>query len=275
MSEIKFTGEEDDLLVKLVLENPLLFDPEVESYKHSKSREKTWKIIGGKLNKSGADCKKRWKYIRDSYNRFKRKRRLGTGSAVPTKNSKWEFFQRLQFLDLVSTERSTTSNIDQGAPVPVPAPVPSPSASSTSTQFETESEIIEECPKETSQSPKPPLLRRKIRCDKNIQDASLDCLVKRDESRQLTMHQLSAITTESEDDVASFGNHVKAVLRKLQPRLRIQAKNDIFNILSKYELKQMDMQEEGSLTRGTLNPSTTETSSIPQDVLTRSPSHPT
>ncbi|XP_021932262.1 transcription factor Adf-1-like [Zootermopsis nevadensis] len=118
MAEIKFTGDQDEQLVKIVAENRLLFDPEVESYKDGNIRDNVWKAIAGKLNKSDGDCKKRWKYIRDSYNRFKRKRNMSTGSASPPKNSKWDFFKRLQFLELVSTERPTASNVDSDSAVP-------------------------------------------------------------------------------------------------------------------------------------------------------------
>lgn len=72
------------------------------------------------------------------------------------------------------------------------------------------------------------------------------------------MQQLSAntSTTEIDDDVTSFANHVKSVLRKIHPRLKVQAKNEMFNVLTKYEMIQMYMQEERSLSSGMSNPST-------------------
>ncbi|KDR07173.1 hypothetical protein L798_03121 [Zootermopsis nevadensis] len=178
---------------------------------------------------------------------------MSTGSAAPPKNSKWDFFKRLQFLELVSTERPTACNVDSDSAVP------STSNSPANAQFETQNENSEGCPNEASQSSKPPPPRRKRR-NNNLDDI-LDYLVKRDESRQIAMKQLSANTaTEIEDDIASFGNHVKAVLRKLHPRLKIQAKNDIYNILSKYEVIHMDMQEATSVTSGMSNQTISEVS---------------
>lgn len=131
---------------------------------------------------------------------------MSTGSAAPPKNSKWDFFKRLQFLEPVSTERPTASNVE--------------SDSAANAQFETRTENSEGCPDEASQSSVPQPPRRKRR--NNNHDDILDNLVQ----------QLSANTdTEIEDEIASFGNHVKA------PRLKIQA-----NILSHYEVIQMDMR---------------------------------
>ncbi|KAJ4437262.1 hypothetical protein ANN_17399 [Periplaneta americana] len=71
------------------------------------------------------------------------------------------------------------------------------------------------------------------------------------------MQKLSTNTsTEIEDDITSFGNHVKSVLRKLHPRLKVQANNEIFNVLTKYEVIEMNMLEERSLSSGISNPST-------------------
>lgn len=59
---------------------------------------------------SGDECKKRWKYIRDSYNRFRRKNKVGTGSAAQSKNSKNQLYERLNFLK-VSAEAEGIKNI--------------------------------------------------------------------------------------------------------------------------------------------------------------------
>ncbi|KDQ71521.1 hypothetical protein L798_09516 [Zootermopsis nevadensis] len=138
---------------------------------------------------------------------------MPTGSAEPPTNSNWDFSKGLQFLE------PSTSNLPANA------------------QFQTQTENNEGCPDEASQSsvPQPPPQKRR----NNNYDYNLDYLVKRD-----AMQQLRANTaTEIEDDIALFGNYVKAVLRKLHPRMTIQAKNDLYNILSEYEVKQLDMQE--------------------------------
>lgn len=193
---------------------------------------------------------------------------MSTGSAAPPKNSKWEFFERLQFLELVPTERSTASNVYSDSTVP--------STWTANEQSETQSGKSVQCPNEAPQSqkltPPPPPPNKKRR---KKEDDFLDYLKKRDESRQMLMEELSAKTsaTEIEDDVTSFGNNVKSVLRKLNPRLKIQAKNEIFNILTKYEMLQMDMQET-SLSPA-MSSSTTSFISQYSPVSTPSTSEPT
>lgn len=60
---------------------------------------------------SGNDCKKRWKYIRDSYNRCKRKNKLPTGSSAALKSTKWMLFERLRFLEKIPTERASVATV--------------------------------------------------------------------------------------------------------------------------------------------------------------------
>lgn len=49
------------------------------------------------------DCKKRWRNIRDTYMRNKKK--LGTGSAATLAKKKWPLAGRVAFLDHVEYER--------------------------------------------------------------------------------------------------------------------------------------------------------------------------
>ncbi|KAL4120164.1 hypothetical protein QTP88_012894 [Uroleucon formosanum] len=71
-------------------------------------KDAKWKEISQKIGKSVEDCKKRWKNIRDSYNRNKRK--LGTGSERSLRK-KWPLAAHVSFLDKVQHERSYSSNI--------------------------------------------------------------------------------------------------------------------------------------------------------------------
>lgn len=51
------------------------------------------------------DCKKRWRNIKDTYNKKKRSRKLGTGSAAKDKPSKWMLADILSFMDSATYER--------------------------------------------------------------------------------------------------------------------------------------------------------------------------
>lgn len=48
-----FTTEDDELLISLVSEHPLLYDLNDGEYKNSKKKDKTWNEISMELNKKG------------------------------------------------------------------------------------------------------------------------------------------------------------------------------------------------------------------------------
>ncbi|XP_022160159.1 uncharacterized protein LOC111026387 [Myzus persicae] len=57
------------------------------------------------------DCKKRWKNIKDTYNKKRRGRKLGTGSATKEKPSKWILEDALSFMDTAINERQSVKNV--------------------------------------------------------------------------------------------------------------------------------------------------------------------
>ncbi|KAL1490059.1 hypothetical protein ABEB36_012803 [Hypothenemus hampei] len=223
MTDKKFSVEEDNLLTDLVEENRPLYNPQNESYKDMRIRDNIWSDIGEKLQKTDEECKKRWKYIRDSYNRYKRKRKCITGSASKSKTSKWDFFERLRFLERVPIERNTESSIQQ-------------------INDKEDSQPLSEVPQP------PPSRARSTRPSRRTikhHDELLQFMKEREESRQKLIKGLSQTNNQDiDDDVTTFANHVKSVLTKLSPRLKLDAKNEIFATLSKYEKLHLDIQEE-------------------------------
>eukprot|EP00102_Acyrthosiphon_pisum_P024189 XP_016661399.1 PREDICTED: transcription factor Adf-1-like [Acyrthosiphon pisum] len=77
MSKIVFSPSEDETLVQEVQKNPILYNIEEVDYRNIITKDRIWKEISIKIDKSVDDTKKRWKNIRDSYARNKRK--PGTG----------------------------------------------------------------------------------------------------------------------------------------------------------------------------------------------------
>jgi len=128
-SKLVFSPSEDEILIQEVQANSILYDLADTNYKNI-----LWKIVSGRKYPSRLenlvskkfqifsiikniisfyvitwtqfdnlvdDTKKRWKNIRDSYSRNKRK--PGTGSAATKK--KWNLAPHLSFLDRVMSER--------------------------------------------------------------------------------------------------------------------------------------------------------------------------
>lgn len=48
-----FTAEEDEVLIDMVAEHPILYDLRLESYKDAQKKQNVWKDIAGILKKSG------------------------------------------------------------------------------------------------------------------------------------------------------------------------------------------------------------------------------
>ncbi|XP_045456607.1 uncharacterized protein LOC123666541 [Melitaea cinxia] len=68
-----FHDKLDIKLIRLVRDNPVLYDHNNAKYMDFNMREVTWQKIGDELKRSAADCKVRWINIRDVYRRILRK----------------------------------------------------------------------------------------------------------------------------------------------------------------------------------------------------------
>ncbi|XP_049779718.1 transcription factor Adf-1-like [Schistocerca cancellata] len=97
-------------LINSVAKYSVIYDVGHEEYRNLSVKDYVWKAIAQELNKTSDDCKKKWKFLRDGYQRFKKERKLGTGSAA-TKNSKTKRHKQLSFLDSVAQHRSGGTNI--------------------------------------------------------------------------------------------------------------------------------------------------------------------
>ncbi|KAF5283967.1 hypothetical protein FQR65_LT13659 [Abscondita terminalis] len=109
-----FSHEDCEKLIELIRQHPPIYNAQLDSYRDENLKDNIWTSIAESINKTGLECRKKWKLIRDSYNRYKRKQKHSTGSAAPPKNSKWQFYDRLRFLENIPSERqSSTSIIEQ------------------------------------------------------------------------------------------------------------------------------------------------------------------
>ncbi|KAL1516110.1 hypothetical protein ABEB36_000033 [Hypothenemus hampei] len=99
----KFSKDKDELLIELVKSHAPLFDVSHKNYKNNIIKHKCWEEISTIVEISVPECKKRWKSLRDQYN--KKKKECGTGSAR-TASLSWEYGKIMSFLsDSVSDQR--------------------------------------------------------------------------------------------------------------------------------------------------------------------------
>lgn len=73
----------------------------------------------------------------------------------------------------------------------------------------------------------------------------------RQENRNRQLESLKS--QESVDDISTFTKHIEMMLRKLSARSRAMAKTEIFNIVSKYEITDIESQTERPYTSSPYN----------------------
>lgn len=146
------------------------------------------------------DCKKKWKFIRDGYNRFKKKHKFGAGSAAP-KNSKDQRHQQLYFLDSVSQHRSPPIKNEENTHL---------------------------CLEDSFN----------LRESADISLSSMATNDTQYRVTEIPNHKLKVLTKSKtkDDDVDLFCRHIAEVLRHLPPVLKAEAKKHLHLVLSDYEI---------------------------------------
>ncbi|KAK4874634.1 hypothetical protein RN001_013994 [Aquatica leii] len=176
--------------------------------------------------------------LMDGYNRFKKKKKLGTGSADP-KNSKDKRHQQLLFLEAVSHHRSGGSNVLELEGIIENADIDQEHASErfklqnenkANTEIQISDDEINDRGIEKPLEPETPNKRlNRI----NNDDKFFNLWKERAEKRQTL---LKTIVKRIDDDVELFCSHISEVLRSLPPVNKAEAKKHLGIVLSNYEI---------------------------------------
>lgn len=96
---IGFSEEDEEKLIELVKSNPCIYDVASHEYRDRFLKIKSWNDIAKNMSKSLDNCKKKWKNIKDQYERSRKK--LPTGSGASSNHVKR--MELLSFLETCST----------------------------------------------------------------------------------------------------------------------------------------------------------------------------
>ncbi|XP_061726303.1 uncharacterized protein LOC133531907 [Cydia pomonella] len=239
-----FTDAEEEKLIKMVISNDILYNASHVNYKSNLIKDNVWKEIGKELNRNGGDCKKKWKCIRDTYHRYKKKIKV-TG-AVP-KQTKDRRHILLSFLDsfppqprsggtgwsggnqeLLEEENhwqageiqnATEVSNDSDAHMLMPDIIIKEEYNESDVQMFgiSESNSIDATPQKK-------ILKRTNSDDHSFQE------------RDKVQSTLFKTNRKKGDDIDLFCRHLEEVLRNLPPIEKAKAKLEMNNILSKYEI---------------------------------------
>ncbi|XP_035456932.1 transcription factor Adf-1 [Spodoptera frugiperda] len=220
---LPFNKNLDLKLLKLVKENPILYNTKHSKYLDFDSREVVWQKIGDALNRPALVCKSRWINIRDMMRRKVRDRLRN-----PNAHSyKYKYEDEISFMMPYFRESSSTSTTAEEYPefLDEPCEVEMPSE-----VFVDETLDFDE-PRETK-----PVFRKR-------QTDEVSANSSRDFSEQMFQELNPA------DPLDVFLLTIGSTLRKFSPYYLNQAKSKIFQVVQDYELQQIvnkDDQTPGS-----------------------------
>lgn len=163
--------------------------------------------------------------IRDSYTRYKKKNKAGTGSAA-AKNAKDKRYQQLSFLDNIPEHRSGGTNIIASPPNVTDN---EDSIDLDHLERESQNEHTEETETSLVLNETPIKVKRFKQSDDNI----INIWKERNEKRQ---DLIKTIVQRKDDDVQLFCNYIGNVLRSLPPLQKAEAKRHISSVVSDYEI---------------------------------------
>ncbi|CAH4030800.1 unnamed protein product [Pieris brassicae] len=207
--------------------------------------------------------------VKDSYNRYKRKQKQSIGSAR-AKNSKWQFYERLRYLENTPSERQGRTSVEKeqqsSASVEKEVTNTSPGVEYEDTPHEAAYTSVHNTPsKELPGTSKSTQVRSNIPLSNSSEKSTVkntkrkrqkeDEFIKFMKDREENRHrQLESLKSqESVDDISTFTKHIEMMLRKLSARSRVMAKTEIFNIVSKYEIRDIEDQTERPYTSSPSN----------------------
>ncbi|XP_050526067.1 uncharacterized protein LOC126896916 [Daktulosphaira vitifoliae] len=255
-AKVLYTVEEDIQLAECVRAHPCLYDLKNANYKDQQIRDNVWKLISNSLNKKSVDdCKKRWKNMKDTYNKNKRSRKLGTGSSTKNKQKKWVLADALSFLDVCFYERTGLTNFnstneiknskeEDSLTVTVDDENNSSNLNDFSIMSATETTTVHDTELENNFNTekkyltlKKKLSKEKIPTKKLNQNKELVSLLKRsNEERQQILNSINKVE-EEEDPIDAFFKTMAITVKSFPQHLKIKAKKEVFNIITNLEIE--------------------------------------
>ncbi|XP_022184496.1 uncharacterized protein LOC111043760 [Nilaparvata lugens] len=266
--KLTFSNDQDEELIELVSSYEVLWRFKHPDYKCLMKKDQLWDKIGGLLDKTGEECKNRWRNIRDNYRRHKRDEE-DTGK--PNKKKRATYWDHLTFLEdadeewkgstisndttligyvsLFSEEDNATENPQPEAIVTLPPSEPNDfymeteDTPSKSNDFYIENEdtpsksndFYIEVGKRTSDK-SIEQLQKKVK-ENDAMTELLDCGGEERIHFLKCLQQILEQHSKEENDIDIFLKSVGSTLKTFSPAEKAEAKKKIFNIVSDMEIR--------------------------------------
>ncbi|KAL3966453.1 Adh transcription factor 1 [Sarotherodon galilaeus] len=116
----------EEKLISAVANHPELYDASCYFYRDRNKKDLAWRHISEEIGQPEDICRRKWKSLRDTYNKEKREEKEKRSGSAAGSGRRWKFFAVMGFLDPFLTPRETSGNMP--SPVASPgSPVPGPS----------------------------------------------------------------------------------------------------------------------------------------------------
>ncbi|CAL8310524.1 unnamed protein product [Boreogadus saida] len=105
----------EEKIIIAVSAMPVIFNTTLKSYKDRTVKAKAWLKVSEEVGLTEEECRRRWKVLRDTYLRVRRRQEAGkrSGSAAGPLRT-WKYSAILSFLCPFVTPRETSSNMGLG-----------------------------------------------------------------------------------------------------------------------------------------------------------------
>lgn len=298
-NRLRFSREEDELLIREIGGHPCLYDMKNKYYKDIHVRDNTWAVIAeivgkpGKQNKNKiicqcvhcfslvAECKTRWKSLKDVYLKKKKEAKQGTGSAARN-IKKWDHSDALSFLDNVERCRKTVTNVVEDSGTPDIERSENVQEEIEELNLNENDELQKEVEIDTASNASSiqteqmteitnPDTRKYIKKRKTSTEKILDTISKRSEERMEIFKKMESLIkspTESTHPVKKFFESMAETVMTFPPHLIVCAKKRVLEVISELELENYNSR---TSTHSSTSPSTY--SSAPSECLSQS-GHP-
>ncbi|KAF5299455.1 hypothetical protein FQR65_LT01035 [Abscondita terminalis] len=251
----------DEVLIESVRLYTFLYDPKDRFYHDSIRKENAWMEISKKNGIPVSECKKRWTLLRDAFRKALKGRQTKSGqSNVPIK--KWKFEEIMSFMVPFFAERNQKSNIRIEEPQDtfneiiidteypdIPSNESTPLSPTTPTSMS--SSRASSPPPRSVGSPSLPTTesrKRQKQAEPGLSQVLHEYLGER---KQLRLEKKS-------DHLKKFFESMEETVRTFPPIYQIEVKTKIYELVTKYEYKNLLENEntrEASTTSHNLQPS--------------------
>ncbi|XP_026733526.1 uncharacterized protein LOC113497919 [Trichoplusia ni] len=218
----------DVKLIRLVRDNPVLYDFNHRKYMDFNTREVTWQKIGDELRQSAADCKVRWINIRDVHRRILKKNL--TDPVHPPRQYKYETdlaFMRPFYRDrvILTVEEEEEQRSQEWA--------------------EAEAEVDEPAVSDDSDVPIKKVKTKKNRTRKRKEPV----LIEDPKPSVSSLNETQSSELDPTDPVDAFLLSIGATLKTFTPYHLNVAKSKIFAVVQEHDLQQIVQKQKEDIVK--------------------------